>query len=73
MRINLGQTAMVLLITVVGSSLIVLGVVLIFLPGPGILFILLGLAVLAKRFSRPRKILNKAKEKSGLNRVKYRI
>lgn len=38
-------------VTVVGGSLLVVGVVLLFLPGPGIAVILAGLAVLASEFA----------------------
>lgn len=36
--------------TVAGSSLLALGVVMLVLPGPGVLFIIAGLTILAKEF-----------------------
>ncbi len=38
-------------VTLVGGSLLVVGIVLLFLPGPGIAVILAGLAVLATEFA----------------------
>lgn len=64
MREKVGRTALVLLITVSGSVLLVLGVVMIFIPGPGMLITFLGLAILAKQFSWPRRLLDWLKSRS---------
>ena len=46
---------------VVGFALLVAGVVLLPLPGPGLLLIALGLAVLAAEFAWARNLLNRIK------------
>ena len=48
-------------VTVVGGSLLVVGVVLLFLPGPGIAVILAGLAVLASEFAWAERRLKRIK------------
>jgi len=49
------------LVAVVGTTILLLGVALIFLPGPAFLVIPLGLAVLATEFVWARRLLKKAK------------
>jgi uncharacterized protein (TIGR02611 family) len=51
-------------ITVAGLSLLVLGVVMLALPGPGVLFIVAGLTVLAKQFRWAE---------AALKRVRYTV
>jgi len=53
--------------TVIGFTLLVIGVVLIVTPGPGWLVILSGLAVLAAEFLWARRLLDRLK--SGADRV----
>lgn len=50
---------------VLGGSLVVVGVVLCVLPGPGLLLIIAGLAVLATEFAWANSALNVAKRKAG--------
>ncbi len=52
-----------LLIIVFGYIVLLAGVVMLFLPGPGLLFIIIGLGILAKEFSWADNILKKVKEK----------
>ncbi len=51
-------------ITVVGFALILAGIVLLALPGPGWLVIILGLAVLATEYVWAERALNLAKKKA---------
>jgi len=49
---------------VVGGTLLLFGVALLFLPGPGLLGILAGLAVLATEFEWARRWLHRAREQA---------
>ncbi len=51
-------------IAVVGGFLVVAGIALLVLPGPGWLIIFLGLGILATEFVWAERLLNKAKEKA---------
>ncbi|MDH3283386.1 MAG: PGPGW domain-containing protein [Acidobacteriota bacterium] len=51
-----------LVITVIGATLLLIGVALLVLPGPGLLFILASLAVLAIEFVWARTLLRRLKE-----------
>lgn len=51
------------LIAILGFALIILGIILIPLPGPGFLVIVAGLFVLSLEFEWAEKYLNKAKQK----------
>jgi uncharacterized protein (TIGR02611 family) len=51
------------IIAVVGFTVVALGVVMIVTPGPGWLFIFLGLSVLAAEFVWARRLLKRLKEK----------
>lgn len=57
-----------LFIVVAGFTVLILGVALIFLPGPAILVIPAGLAILATEFIWARKILLRMKKTLGFNR-----
>lgn len=61
-----------LIVAVTGSLLLAVGAMLLFLPGPGLVILLLGLALLATEFVWARNLLNRvtAKIKSGKDRVK---
>ena len=52
-----------LIVFVIGSTVLLFGIVLIFTPGPAILIIPLGLAILATEFAWARLLLHKIKEK----------
>lgn len=58
MEINLKK----LLIAVIGFLLIFIGILLLVLPGPGILLIILGLLVLATEFTWAKTIYDKFKK-----------
>ena len=51
-------------VSVVGLVLVLLGLVMLVLPGPGILFLLAGLAVLATEYVWAQRMLNYAKQKA---------
>ncbi len=53
-----------LAVSVVGFALVAVGLVLIVLPGPGVLFIIAGLAVLATEYVWAQRALNFAKAKA---------
>ena len=48
-------------ITIVGFVIVLLGVVLLILPGPGIIVILLGLGILSLEFDWARKVVIKVR------------
>jgi len=50
------------LVAVVGTTILLIGLLLVFLPGPGALVILLGLAVLGSEFVWARRLIRRAKE-----------
>ena len=64
------RSAKRLVIAVVGSSLLLLGVVMLVLPGPGLLVIPIGLAVLALEFLWARNLLHKVRR--GISDVSRR-
>jgi uncharacterized protein (TIGR02611 family) len=49
-------------VATVGTTLIVVGVILLVLPGPGLVLIALGVAVLASEFAWAERILQRMKE-----------
>jgi uncharacterized protein (TIGR02611 family) len=51
-------------VAVVGAALVVAGLVMMVTPGPGLLVIIAGLAVLATEFAWAERMLDKAKEKA---------
>lgn len=51
-------------VAIVGGSLIISGIVMLVLPGPGIAFIILGLAVLATEFVWAEVLMHKVKKGS---------
>ena len=59
-------------IAVVGTTILLFGLLLIFLPGPGALVILVGLAVLGTEFVWARRLVRRARElgKQGQEYVK---
>ena len=59
-------------IFVIGGTVLLFGVVLIFTPGPAILVIPIGLAILATEFIWARKLLSKVKEKIKLGKEKIK-
>lgn len=57
-------------IFIIGISVLVFGVSLIVLPGPAIVVIPLGLAILGSEFIYAKQILNKIKKKIGIKEQK---
>ena len=57
---------------VIGGTIVIVGLLLVFLPGPGALVILLGLAVLGSEFVWARRLIKRARElsKQGSDYVK---
>lgn len=51
-----------LIITVVGLTVLLLGIALIFLPGPAVIVIPVGLAILATEFAWARRLLKRVKK-----------
>jgi uncharacterized protein (TIGR02611 family) len=51
------------LIFLIGSTVVVVGVLLLVLPGPGILVIVIGLAILATEFAWAETLLRRARER----------
>ncbi len=51
-------------VTVVGFGLLGLGVVLLFLPGPGLLVVIAGLAVLGTQFAWAERALRRVKQRA---------
>ena len=54
-----------IVVLVLGLALVVGGIVLLVLPGPGLLVIIAGLAVLASEFAWAEFLLDKAKEQAA--------
>jgi uncharacterized protein (TIGR02611 family) len=52
-----------ILIAIVGVSVILIGAAMVFLPGPAIVVIPIGLAILATEFAWAKVLLHKLKEK----------
>jgi uncharacterized protein (TIGR02611 family) len=61
-----------IVIGIVGSLLLLLGVAMVFLPGPAVVMIPLGFAVLATEFPWARKWLHKARDLFNQARKKIR-
>jgi hypothetical protein len=60
----IGRNAKRVAVTIAGFFLILVGVALLVLPGPGWLVIFLGLGLLATEYVWAQRLLNKAKEKA---------
>jgi uncharacterized protein (TIGR02611 family) len=74
-RIGLGQVHPVIrrtVVAVIGTTIVLLGLLLVFLPGPGALVILGGLAVLGTEFVWARRMILRARAlgKQGSQYVK---
>ena len=61
----IGRNGKRIAVTIVGFLVILAGIVLLVLPGPGWALIFLGLAILATEYVWARRMLDKAKEKFG--------
>ncbi|MEX2274796.1 MAG: PGPGW domain-containing protein [Actinomycetota bacterium] len=60
----IGRNAKRVAVTIVGFALILVGIALLVLPGPGWALIFVGLAVLATEYVWAQRLLNKAKEQA---------
>lgn len=60
-----GRTGKRVAVTVVGFSLIGVGLVLLVVPGPGLLLIAAGLAVLATQYTWARRALEETRKRAG--------
>jgi len=60
------------LVALVGTTIVLIGLLLVFLPGPGALVVLLGLAVLGTEFVWAQRLIRRARElgKQGQQYVK---
>ena len=69
------KTARKIAIAVVGSTVVLIGVALLVLPGPGLLVLILGLALLATEFVWARRWLERVRNmvKSGKKAVSDRF
>jgi hypothetical protein len=52
-----------LIVAVLGVAVVLVGVVLLFIPGPGTVVIIAGLAVLGSEFERPRRWVHSLQER----------
>ncbi len=52
-------------VTLVGGTAVLLGIVMLVLPGPGVVVILAGLALLATEYAWARWLLHRAREKTA--------
>jgi len=66
------ETGKKIVLSVFGVTLLIVGVALLVLPGPGILVIFIGLVVLAGEYVWAKKFLKKFREESGKIRKKIR-
>lgn len=63
--LDLLRDARKVVIAVVGSTILAVGVVLIVLPGPAVIVIPAGLAILATEFAWARRLLRRLKKDAG--------
>jgi tellurite resistance protein TerC len=57
------RTARKIVVLVIGSTVLLLGIALIFLPGPAFVVIPVGLAILAIEFAWAKRLLDRVKER----------
>ena len=71
----IGRSGKRVAVAVVGAALVAAGVAMLVLPGPGLLVIIAGLAVLATEFAWAAVLLDKAKDRAARagNAVKGRF
>lgn len=60
----IGRSAKRIAVAVVGGALVIAGIVLCFLPGPGFLVVVLGFTVLATEFAWANRALEVGKQKA---------
>ena len=66
------ETGKKIVLSVFGVTLLIVGVALLVLPGPGILVIFIGLVVLAGEYVWAKRFLKKFREESGKIRKKIK-
>jgi uncharacterized protein (TIGR02611 family) len=66
-----GRSSKRIAVTTVGFALIAVGIVLLVIPGPGLLLIAAGLAVLATEYAWARQALNATKDRA--QRLRNRV
>lgn len=54
-----------ILVLIIGGTVLIIGIILIFLPGPSFIVIPAGLAILAIEFSWARNLLKKVQNRAG--------
>jgi uncharacterized protein (TIGR02611 family) len=61
----IGRSGKRIAVTVIGFTLVAAGLVMLVIPGPGLLVIVAGLAVLASEYAWARRTLEVAKKRAG--------
>jgi len=61
-----------MLVLLIGSTVLIAGLLMLVLPGPGILVIIVGLAILAIEFAWAEALLIQARERAGRLARKFR-
>jgi len=59
-------------VTVVGATVLIVGILMVFAPGPAIIFIPVGLAILGLEFAWARTWLKRLREKISVNNANAR-
>lgn len=59
------RTARRLVIGVVGGTILLVGIILVFLPGPAILVIPIGLGILSLEFAWAKRLLSRFRKRAG--------
>ncbi len=65
------KSAKRMIVIIFGFTILLLGIALLFLPGPGILIIILGLFILSAEYIWAKRLMNKLK--SGVDKIKNKI
>ncbi len=57
-----------IIVTIIGFTLLIIGIAMMILPGPALLVIPLGLAILASEYIWARRLMKKIKNKLGMQK-----
>ena len=71
MLIKTIRSAKRMIVIIFGFTMLLMGIALLFLPGPGILIIILGLFILSAEYVWAKKLMNRVKD--GVNKVKSKF
>ena len=71
MLIKTIRSAKRIIVIIFGFTILLMGIALLFLPGPGILIIILGLFILSAEYVWAKKLMNRVKD--GVNKVKSKF